>query len=111
MATVHKVNGRVLTESEWEDSVEESAKQHKADGTDLRSGQEFSGNSGWPMHSDALAVWPGQAIEAEEHSRKIGVPTRFDRRTGKCILESREHRARYLKANGVHDKDGGYRET
>lgn len=113
MAVVNKVNGKILDHAEYEAHLRKCRATNKAAGADAFSGKPVvgSGKSSWPMHSDALGVWPSQVREAYEHSVKIGVPTRFDPRTGKCILESRSHRARYLKANGVHDKDGGYRET
>ncbi len=111
MDVIHKINGRTVTDGEWEASLQRSRKMHKAAGTTLSSGQAYGGKGGWPLHSDALAVWPSQVREAEAHARKIGVPTSFDPKTGKCILRDRSHRAKYLKANGVCDKDGGYKET
>ena len=108
MAVMNIVNGKALTEKEYEAHLK---KCRQRNGRRLAKIVRRSGNSGWPMRSDALAVWPSQVREAEEHSRKIGVPTQFDSRTGQCILTDRGHRARYMKANGVRDKDGGYRET
>ena len=113
MAVVHKVNGMILDDYQYEQHLRACREKNKAAGTDVFSDGlcSRSGNSGWPMCSDGLAVWPSQVPEAEAHARKIGVPTEFDKRTGQCILTDRGHRARYLKANEVCDQDGGYKET
>lgn len=65
---------------------------------------------GWPLHSEAIGVGtrPGDIKRAEKHSLKIGVPTEFDKRTGKAILRSRKHRNAYMKACGFRDRDAGY---
>lgn len=113
MAVVNIVNGKTLTNRQYQAHLRKRRATLKAVGLDAFSGRPVmrSGNSGWPMHSEALACHPSQAKEMHEHSVKIGVPTEFDQKTGHCILMDRGHRARYLKANGVHDKDGGFRET
>lgn len=114
MAVVNIVNGKTLTDKEHKAYLRQRRKLHKAAGTDVfstRSVGRRSTKAGWPLHSDALGVWPSQVQEAEAHACKIGVPTSFDPKTGKCILRDRTHRARYLRANGVKDNDGGYRET
>mgnify|MGYP003111330632 CR=1 FL=1 len=65
-------------------------------------------NSGWPLKSDAAGVHPADAAKAEKASANIGVPTEYDRKTGQAIFRDRNHRRRFLKANGMHDKNGGY---
>ena len=62
----------------------------------------------WPMKSDAAGVHPSQANEFRKDSMQKGVPTEFDQDTGQAVFTSRSHRARYLKAYGMHDKSGGY---
>lgn len=65
----------------------------------------------WPasgLHSDAAGVHPDQAKEAYDHSVAAGVPTQFDRETGCAIFTSRAHRKKYLRAVGLHDRNGGY---
>lgn len=62
----------------------------------------------WPMKSDAMGVHPDQIPEVEAHSRKVGVPTHFDRETGQAILTSRDHRFKYARAIGMFDRDAGY---
>ncbi len=108
MVVVNIVNGKKLTDKEYEAHLKRCRKRN---GRRLVKPKGRNASAGWPLHSDGLAVWPSQVKEAYEHSVKIGVPTNFDPRTGKCILTDRGHRARYLKANGVRDNDGGYRET
>lgn len=62
----------------------------------------------WPQRSTALGVHPRQCGEAYEASVRMGVPTRFDEKTGEAILESRHHRRRYAEAFGIYDMDGGF---
>jgi len=62
----------------------------------------------WPMKSDGAGVHPSQIGEAMESAAKMGVPTSFDAKTGQAIFESRAHRKKYLKANGMHDRNAGY---
>tara|TARA_R110002012_G_scaffold47474_3_gene124448 strand:+ start:710 stop:1084 length:375 start_codon:yes stop_codon:yes gene_type:complete len=78
-----------------------------------RLDMEISGSVGgtcasWPMKSDSCGVHPSDTGSASEASVKMGVPTRFDKETGQAIFESRGHRAKYLKARGFHDRNGGY---
>lgn len=63
----------------------------------------------WPMKSDALGVLHNQVDEASEHLLSVGVPTSFtDDGTGRCIVESRQHRNQIMAALGMHDRDAGY---
>lgn len=64
-------------------------------------------DSAWPQHSWAAGVNPEQRQEAWEHSKEIGVPTRFDH-NGDAVFRSRGHRKRYLERVGIFDRDAGY---
>ena len=64
--------------------------------------------TGWPLKSDAAGVHPDDAKKASESSAKMGVPTEFDKKTGQAIFRDRSHRRAYLKATGMHDRQGGY---
>ena len=66
--------------------------------------------STWPMRSDAAGVHPDQRQEATEQSVKDGVPTHFDG-LGRAVFTTREHRRRYLRTIGLHDRNGGYGDT
>lgn len=67
-----------------------------------------SGCAAWPMKSDAAGVHPEQAVDFMKDASKKGVPTEFDTRTGQAIFSNRAHRSNYLKAMGMHDRNGGY---
>lgn len=75
-------------------------------GAEQGAGSSFSQN--WPMRSDACGVHPSDADKAGKASAEMGVPTRFDSKTGQAIFESRNHRAKYMKARGFYDRNGGY---
>lgn len=62
---------------------------------------------GWPYASEAAGVQSWQVPEQMEHDRKHGVPTTYTP-DGRPVFENRDHRARYLKANGLYDRNGGY---
>jgi hypothetical protein len=62
----------------------------------------------WPMQSDAMGVHPSQCKDAYEQSVRLGVPTRFDRKTGCAVLESAGHRKRFAEALGYYDRNAGY---
>lgn len=61
----------------------------------------------WPMLSEAAGVHPDQVKEATEAARAFGVPTEFTR-DGRAVFTDRNHRKRYLRTQGLHDKNGGY---
>lgn len=61
----------------------------------------------WPMVSEAVAVHPNQRAEAHADAIKKGVPTDFDQ-LGRPVFTDRGHRKKYMKAYGVHDRNGGY---
>ena len=77
---------------------------------DIEHGGFEHPTSCWPMKSVAMACHPSQVREFAEDSRKKGVPTEFTK-TGEPIFTNRNHRAKYLRAYRVHDRDGGYSET
>lgn len=72
------------------------------------SGTSLGGCASWPLKSDAAGVHPSQAKEAMQNASNLGVPTQFDSQTGQAVFESRSHRKAYLKAMGMHDRNGGY---
>lgn len=59
------------------------------------------------LHSEALAVHPGQVEEARLSAENHGIPTEFDD-LGRPVFTSRSHRKRYCRAYNYHDNDGGY---
>lgn len=63
--------------------------------------------TGWPLYSEAAGVQPSQVKEATEHAKKVGCPTEFTK-DGRAIFTDRNHRKSYLKAHGLHDRNGGY---
>lgn len=60
--------------------------------------------AGWPVHSDALAVHPGDVTGAREDAKKAGIPTDFDG-DGRPVLKDPTHMKRYHKHCGVHHKN------
>lgn len=61
----------------------------------------------WPMKSTAAGVNPSQVKEAAAYAAKMGVPTDFTSR-GEAIFTSRSHRAKFLRAHAMHDRNAGY---
>lgn len=69
--------------------------------------KDITGN--WPMKSDALGVLDSQVDEAAKHLADHGVPTEFTKDgTGRCIVESRQHRNKIMEVLHIHDRDAGY---
>ena len=68
----------------------------------------FKRTSGWPLKSDAAGVHPTDAMNAMKGATKIGIPTEFDTKTGQAVFRDRTHRKAYMKAMGLHDRNGGY---
>ena len=60
-----------------------------------------------PIHSEAAGVHPSQVAEAMAVDARAGVPTEYDN-LARPVLTSRSHRAAYLRAHGLIDRDGGY---
>lgn len=71
------------------------------------SGTKTQSTTGWPLHSDAMAVHPEQIGEARADAIKRGVKTDFDS-YGRPILTSRGHRRAYARAYGFFDRNGSY---
>lgn len=63
--------------------------------------------AGWDYWSDALGVMPGQAQEAEQMYRKMGINVEFNPDGQAHITGMSQWRA-LMKAQGVHDKRGYY---
>lgn len=63
--------------------------------------------SGWPIHSEALAVHPDQISEQKSKCEKFGVRTDFDNH-GCPVFRDRGHRREYLRMEQCYDRDGGY---
>lgn len=62
----------------------------------------------WPMKSDAAGCHPADCAAWEADAASRGVPTEFERGTGRAVFRSREHRKRYCEARGIYDRSGGY---
>ena len=84
------------------------------DGTELQRVYDYThgprggakGTDPWRTHySEAAGVDPRDVPAAEEHARRHGVPTEFDRE-GRPHFTSGRHQARYLRLIGFHNKDG-----
>lgn len=61
----------------------------------------------WPMISVSTGVHPRQISEARAMDEKLGVSCEFTKR-GMRKFNDRNHRMRWNKATGTHDRDGGY---
>lgn len=57
--------------------------------------------------SEALGVMPSQVDEANEYWSKRVQGVEF-LKDGRATFSSRKARKEFLRANGAHDKDGGY---
>lgn len=60
--------------------------------------------------SDALGVDPSQVAQCMKEARENGFTEKqvnFDSE-GRCFMDSRKTRKRYMEFRGVHDRDGGY---
>lgn len=104
----------VLTVKEYDQRVKDGRITVKHKGRTVVAERNFAGDactlgtpakSGWPMHSEAAGVWPGQQKEAEAEASKLGVPTKFDTQ-GRAVFTDPKHRKRYLKAHSMHDRSG-----
>ncbi len=60
-----------------------------------------------PNLSESAGVHPEQVTEAMDDAKHKGVPTDF-LPDGRAVFTSRKHQARYLKAYGYHNNDGGF---
>ena len=91
--TTYRVNGVVLSEEEWEASCKASAKE--------RARTEKK------RKSDAAGVHPTQIKEARDLAKRQGIAIDFTP-DGRAIFTSAYHRKTYLRACGIHDRNGGY---
>ncbi|QDP55769.1 MAG: hypothetical protein Unbinned2706contig1001_30 [Prokaryotic dsDNA virus sp.] len=57
--------------------------------------------------SESAACHPSNIPEYRAMAEKKGVPTNYDK-WGRPSFTSRGHRAKYLKAFGLNDRNGGY---
>jgi hypothetical protein len=68
-----------------------------------------SGGSGWPMWSDAMGCDPSQIPEMSASLKKMtGMTPEFHPETGELKCNSRGQRRAYMRAMGLHDRNGGY---
>lgn len=59
---------------------------------------------GYPIKSVALATTPKGVKRAMEDAERRGVPTEYTP-DGLCILRDADHRRRFMKAYGMHDRN------
>lgn len=95
---VYLIDGREVTEAEY--------REHFPAATAV-NGIMTPPTGCWPMTSEALACHPDQIPEARASAEARGVQTDFTP-DGSPIFRDRDHRRRYMRAYGYHDKDGGY---
>jgi hypothetical protein len=57
------------------------------------------------FRSDGAAVDPSESAMMIEECARRGVPTHHDEQ-GRPVFTSKEHRRKYLKLRGFHDKSG-----
>ena len=91
-----------------DDWIELDGEMYQRDYETEISGSPSGGCAAWPMKSDSAGVHPSQVREVTEKSDNMGVRTEFDKTTGQAVFTSRGHRAKYLKAMGMYDRNGGY---
>lgn len=98
MNVVYRVNGVELT-------PEEFASRKKV-GIDFTQRAPSYINREWEDHfCEGSAVHPKDVSAAEEHAKKNGIPTYFDKH-GRPQYTSARHQAQYLRLIGMHNKDG-----
>lgn len=92
------VDGIKVTEQEAHDLV--------PDGDSSSVGIGFLPKScnAWPILSDGFAVDPTQVKDAEEHCKKLGVPTQF-LPDGRAVFTSQRHQREVLKAHYMINRD------
>ena len=101
---------RVMSYKEYDRRVRDGVLHDGPDTLTRDYGADIFGGTpanGWPILSDAMGVHPRQRQKAYEESVAKGVPTEFAH-DGRAILRDRTHRAKFIKALGDHDHDGGY---
>ena len=99
MATVFRLNGRVVTEREFLADVK---------GIAFEAPPRRSGCRTWPQACEALAVHPDQIAEAHANAGAQGVPTQYAK-DGSPIFTGPKHRREYCeRIEGAYDRNGGY---
>jgi len=94
----YKVNGVELSPEEFSN--------RKGAGIDFTENDPSFINREWEGHfCEGSAVHPKDIKAAEEHAKKNGVPTYFDKH-GRPHFTSMRHQANYLGLIGMHNKDG-----
>lgn len=63
--------------------------------------------TGWPLYCESVGVMPDQIPEARRADTVNGVPCDFTP-DGRRIFNDRAHMRDWMKANGYHNRDGGY---
>lgn len=71
-------------------------------------GQTYSESK--PLESLGASVHPSQVVEMNQLAKQHGLTGLRYRDDGMALFTSREHRAKYLKLNGLIDKSGGYKD-
>ena len=62
---------------------------------------------GWPLYCESAGVMPDQIADAQRADAVSGVRTEFTP-DGRRIFNDRAHMRDWMKANGWHNRDGGY---
>ena len=93
MGATYRVNGKPVTRTEFN-------KNPKGAGNIRRSYE-----SRQVIKSDGAGVHPKDRKAAEEHAKRNGIPTHFDRQ-GRPHFTSLRHQTDYLRKIGLHNKDG-----
>lgn len=97
---VYYIGDKVVSKAEFDGSIRmQPLKVGKA-----AVEHHTTGYQGYPIKSVGLAVHPDQVKEAQEHSKKLGVPTEFTK-DGRAILRDASHRKAYLKAYNMMDRN------
>tara|TARA_Y100000592_G_scaffold73747_1_gene114889 strand:- start:590 stop:952 length:363 start_codon:yes stop_codon:yes gene_type:complete len=76
---------------------------------DVEMGGHSDVNDVWraPLVSESAACHPSDIPAYQAHAAKHGAPTNFDH-AGRPMFTSRSHRAKFLKAFNLNDRNGGY---
>ena len=70
--------------------------------------------AGWPKRSRALGAFARQVPELNARNKRLGINVSYesagspDSDAVDCIIPDRNERKKLLKAEGAHDRDGGY---
>lgn len=97
----YKINGKRVTQEEWESRKGVGLKGGVPMGTVAYSESA-------PLLSDGLGCLKHQVSEMRETVRKHGIPGVRVRDSGQLEITSRRGRRELLKVRGLCDMDGGY---